>query len=112
MAGEVRIATALNNDYSANAITVTAILALPAVLLCTIPQNLNRKGFLVQNQSAAQIYMVMDDSGGAITPSVVILGGGSAASTQGGDSGFSGNPHHGRIRVYGTTGSQVMAADW
>lgn len=77
------------------------------VVLATIPPTL-RASVEVQNQSAAMVYVVLDDGAAtAGTISVYLLGPGTGANTQGGA--WASNTFKGRVRVYGVTGAQVMA---
>ena len=89
-------------DYSGSAPSIASIcaapLAGPAVAL---------NGFYVQNQSAATLYVVLDDPAGQATPSVMLLAPGAGAGQQGADT--NSLPwFKGRIRVCGPAGSQFM----
>jgi len=99
-------AVALNNDYSANALSLVGL-----TLLNTIPVNAFRIGYLIQNQSTAEVYLAYDD-GVSSTPSVFVLN--PNLSNLGGDiADMTSMPHHGRIRIYGSVSTQrVGAADW
>jgi len=104
-------ANANNVDASAAGQTVTSLLAAGAVLLATMAVNTRRIGFLVQQQSASTVWVVMDD-GGSGTQTTLVLDPAGAAGRQGGSVDMSSCPHSGRIRVYGTSGSQVAVAEW
>lgn len=94
----------LFDDYSANAPVIGSL----GTLLTTIGVNPSRNAAMVQNQSAAVIYVVLDD-GISGTISVIALDPGAAAGRQGGSWDTRPILHKGRIRVYGTAGSQIMA---
>lgn len=98
----VRDAGSDGTDYSSAAASVAAN------LLLTIPANANRNEVWVQNQSASQIQVVVDNgvSGGTV---ILLEGGG--ANTQGAD--WSSTTHKGRVRVFaGSAGLQVGAREW
>ena len=89
-------------DASANPPTIPGALNL----LATVAPG-NRSGFYsIQNQSVNQLTVVLDDGNGN-AQTVFILGVAAGAGQPGGsmDNGMS--AHVGRIRVYGTAGSQV-----
>lgn len=101
----VRPAGSNGIDYS------SAPPALAANLLLTIPINTARNGYVVQNQSADQIQVVMDDGAGG--NATIFLLAGAGADAPGGSLNASGMPHWGRIRAYGpNAGAQVAAHDW
>lgn len=99
-------------DWSINAPSLASL----GTLLQTIPVNPSRRKFFVQNQSATVAYAVFDD-GVSSTPTIVALGAASTAGSQGGYTddaqvvGPSGVIHRGRIRIYGTAGAQIGAAE-
>lgn len=107
-----RLAGAINNDASANGLTVSALTTAGNVLLATLAQNFPRKGYLIQNQSVADVYAVLDDSGGSVAPTVLVVAAGAGADKQGSTYDMTGLPHIGRIRIYGASGAQVALADW
>lgn len=82
-----------------------------AQLLATIALNSNRVGFLIQNQSADQLQVSLDDGAGG---NEVILLLEPAGANAGGDSvDMTGIQHWGRIRVYGpNAGAQCAVAEW
>lgn len=87
-------------DYSANKP------AAAASLLATVPVNSSRASIEVQNQSAEQIQVVLDDGAGN-EESFILLLGGAAAGQQGGD--WRSTTFKGRVRVYGASAAdQVM----
>ncbi|HNB00969.1 MAG TPA: DUF1859 domain-containing protein [Nitrosomonas sp.] len=99
----VRDAGGVGTDYSANAATALAN------LLATIPVSANRNGFYVQNQSANQVQVALDDGAGGAVTYVLLEGGG--ANTQGAD--FESTQHKGRVRIYGSSSTQqVGAREW
>jgi hypothetical protein len=101
----VNAAKSLNNDYS------SAAPSLLANLLCTLPVNAARIGYVVQQQSASLLQVVFDD-GVSSTPTIVLLNP-AAAGTAGDSADMLAMPHYGRIRVYAAVaGVQVGAADW
>lgn len=110
-AGYYWLANGDNDDASANGQTPTSLLAAGAVLLATIAPASRRIGFLVQQQSANVIWVVLDD-GGAGASTTIVLDPAAGANRQGGSLDMSSCPHSGRIRVYGTSGSQVAVAEW
>lgn len=90
-------------DFSANAATIPMS---GFSLLATIPATPGRAGVEIQNQSAGTLQVVRDDGAGA-NQTTILLGPGAGVGTQGG--GWSSSTFKGRIRVYGTSGSQVSA---
>lgn len=86
-------------DFSANAPAITG------TPLVTIPATAGRAYVEVQNQSANQLQLVRDDGQGNNVTSILLAGTG--AGQQGG--GWSSSTFKGRVRVYGTAGSQVSA---
>lgn len=104
-------AVTTSTDYSSAGQTPTTLLAAGAVLLATVPANGLRIGFLVQQQSAGVIWVVLDD-GEDGTPSTIVLDPAAGANRQGGSVDLSSCPHSGQIRVYGATGSQVAVVEW
>ena len=88
-------------DYSANAATVPGGSAL-----VTIPVTSGRNYVEVQNQSAVTLQLVRDDGAGGNVTSIFLASGGGAGS-QG--AGWSSSTFKGRVRVFGTAGSQVAA---
>lgn len=82
-------------------------------LVITIAANTSRKGFFVQNQSAATIQVVLTAAGGSDTTFVLLAPNVSGAGFAGASVDFSGMPHSGEIQVYATnTTDQVAARDW
>ena len=79
-------------------------------LLSTIAENELRAGFFIQSQDVGQLYVVMDDAAGSLTPTIVILDGAGATGHQGGSISMSGMPHMGRIRLYASSSTYQMAA--
>jgi hypothetical protein len=80
--------------------------ALLANLLSTVNVNAARNSIEVQNQSADQIQVVLDDGTGA-NSSIILLASGIGANAQGGD--WQSLTFKGRLRVYGlNAGDQVM----
>lgn len=110
-AGYYWLANANNVDASANGQTAASLLAAGAVLLATVAANAHRIGFLVQQQSANAVWVVLDD-GGSGTATTIVLDPAAGAGRQGGSLDMTSCPHSGRIRVYGTTGAQVSVAEW
>lgn len=95
----------VNADVSSAQPTIPPV---STVVLATIPLNGNRASVEVQNQSAAMVYAVLDDGAAtAGTISVILLLPGTGANTPG--QVWNSNTFRGRVRVYGTTGAQVMA---
>ena len=85
--------------------------ALPGNLLATIPANLSRHGFYVQNQDAADlVYVVFDVDGSGTGQSILVLAPAAVAGGQGGAITFTGMPHTGVIRIFGTNATTKMAA--
>jgi len=90
-------------------------------LLGTLTANPARKGFVVQAQDSAAdcggsgglvngLPVAFDDAGSNTT--VLVVSYAAAKGGQGGSVSWSGMPHTGRIRYYGTAGCQVGAAQW
>jgi hypothetical protein len=99
------IATSPNTDFSVNALSTSGL-----TLLTTMPANPDRKGYIVQNQSAAAIVVEFVNPNGPST--YVILGAGTGANTAGASVDQGGLPHSDTIKVWGAGGSQVSAAQW
>lgn len=102
-------------DYSVNAPSVP-----PAgtSLLATVPAgNLGTGGaartggYFIQNQSANLAYAVFDNGVGA-NLSVLGLPAGTGIDTLGGVLQSGEDPFTGRIRIYGTAGSQICTRVW
>lgn len=110
-AGYYWLANSNNVDASAGGQTPATLLDAGAVLLATVAANAHRIGFLVQQQSANAVWVVLDD-GASSTPTTLVLDPAAGANRQGGSIDMSSCPHSGRIRVYGTSGSQVAVAEW
>lgn len=98
-------AGAIVTDGSANAPVVGSL----GTLLTTIAVNANRRGAIVQNQSVTQAYVVLDD-GASGTITVFSLDPAIGVGRQGGSWDTTPLLHTGRIRVYGTAGAQIGAA--
>jgi hypothetical protein len=105
-----------NTDASANAPSLSGL-----NLLGTLVANTTRKGFVVQTQDnaadcggsgglATGMPVVFDDNGSNTT--VIIVSYAAVKGGQGASVSWSGMPHTGRIRYYGTAGCQVGAAQW
>jgi hypothetical protein len=93
-------------DYSANAVTLGSL-----SLLNTIPPDIGRAGYFIQNHDAADnVYVAYDTGDGSDTPTVLVLAPATAANGQGGTAERSGMPHTGRIRIYGDHSTTKMAA--
>lgn len=107
----IAVANGNNVDASASGQTAASLIAAGASLLATIAANPNRIGYVVQQQSANVIWVVLDD-GLAGTATTIVLDPAAGANRQGGAIDMSSGPHAGRIRVYGTSGSQVAVAEW
>ncbi len=88
-------------DHSANAAAVPG-----SGPLLTITANPRRNAVGVQNQSTATLTLVRDDGAGN-NATILILSPASATGTQGAD--WSSMTFKGRLRVYGTAGSQIAA---
>lgn len=86
-------------DYSVSA-------PLLGTLITTIPANTNRKMCAVQNQSANQIQVVLDDGAGNNEAVILLAAGG--ANVQG--SWFDSEQHKGRVRVYGSGATEQVCA--
>jgi hypothetical protein len=106
----------LNRDASANAASLSGL-----NLLGTLAANGSRKGFVVQAQDTAAdcggsgglangLPVALDD--GSSSTTVLVLAYAALKGGQGGSVSWSGLPHTGRIRYYGTAGCQVGAAQW
>lgn len=81
-----------------------------AQLLLTIAVNANRIGYVIQNQSADQLQVHLDN--GTSGASILLLASG-GANAPGGSLNWDGMPHTGRIRIYGpNAGAQVGAREW
>lgn len=91
-------------DYSANA---TAVPVSGYVLLATIPAKANRNFVEVQNQSQQLIQLVRDDGAGGNTTSLFLA---PATVSSGQGSGWMSDTFKGRLRVYGPSSSQQVAA--
>lgn len=83
-------------DYSVNPATIPMS---GLALLITIPVNLLRYGFGIQNQAATQMQIVRDDGAGANQTTILLPAGNTYTSSA----------FKGRIRIYGAAGSQVSA---
>ena len=105
-----------NTDASANAPSLSGL-----NLLGTLAANPLRRGFIVQVQDTATdcsgsgglangLPVVLDDGGSSLT--VLVLAYATVKGGQGGSISWSGIPHTGRIRYYGTAGCQIGAAQW
>lgn len=93
-------------DYSANAASLSGL-----TLLATIPApSAPRLGYFVQAQCTAGLTVALDDSAGALAPTLVVLAGASSNGGQGGSLTMSGMPHTGRIRIYSSASNCQMAA--
>lgn len=103
---DVEYPAGMGNDWSGSAAAVGTVLA-------TIPANYCRRGFYIQNQSANQIQVVLDD-GASGTPTIVLIAAGGGVNQQGGDWSFTqaGIRHVGRIRICGTVGTQFGAREY
>ena len=88
-------------DHSANAPSLGGL-----NLLSTINANRQRNVVGVQNQSTATLTLARDDGAGA-NLTVLILSPAASAGAQGAD--WSSQTFKGRLRVYGTAGSQIAA---
>lgn len=93
-----RDAGSVGTDFSA-----TPASAL-ANLLTTVAVNANRNEVYVQNQSANQIQVALDDGVGGTVTYILLEGGG--ANTQGAD--FRSTTFKGRLRVYGGSALQQV----
>lgn len=110
-AGLYGLGSADNNDASSAGQTAATLLAAGAVLLATLAPRPRRIGYLVQQQSANIVWVVLDD-GASNTATTIVLDPAAGANRQGGSLDMTSCPHQGRIRVYGTSGSQVAVAEW
>lgn len=96
----VRPAGSTGNDESANKPVALS------TLLGTLAVNSSRNSCEVQNQSAIQLQVRLDDGAGG-EESVILLASGGAVNTQGAS--WKSETFRGRVRVYGTAGTdQVM----
>ena len=75
-------------------------------LLATVNANAKRNAVGVQNQSTATLTLVRDDGAGNNT-TVLILAPAAAAGAQGSD--WTSLSFKGRLRIFGTAGSQIAA---
>lgn len=106
-----------NTDGSANAQSLSGL-----NLLGTIAATAGRLGYIIQTQDTAgncggsggnaNGLVVSFDDGAGGTATNLIVAYASAKGGQGGAITWSGMPHTGRIRYYGTAGCQVGAAQW
>ncbi len=102
------------DDHSASPATIAGLTAASQALLATAPAMAGRSGWFVQNQSAARVFVVLDDGRSAVSDtsdasrSVFILDAGAGANAQGGSMGSQDTGlFWGRIRIYGPAGAQV-----
>lgn len=81
-------------------------------LLATVAANTGRVGgYSIMNESAVTITVAFDDgAGGNVTQ--YVLGPAAAANQQGGYIDSAAGAFRGRIRVYGTAGSNVAIRTW
>lgn len=92
-------------DYSTNAPSLSGL-----TLLATIPANTARLGYFIQSQDTNGLTVVMDDQAGSLTPTIIQLVGAASSNSQGASLSMSGQPHSGRIRIYGSSSAVQMAA--
>jgi len=94
-------------DRSANKPTLLSVLA-------TIPANAARVGFYVQNQSASQLQVVLDQDNTGTDYTVILVDPGNGANGQGADWSMAqaGIRHSARIRVCGTANAQFAAREY
>jgi hypothetical protein len=98
-ATQVQQSGSTGQDFSANAP------ANSANLLATVPVNALRNSIEVQNQSAEQIQVVLDDGAGN-NVSRLLLAPGTGANTQGGD--WQSFTFKGRVRIFGATAADQV----
>lgn len=128
------VSVSVTLDGNGNAVTASNPLAtaLPATfgtdhsrsvpsllnVLATVAPNASRVGFYWQNQSAADIQIVLDHDTSGTNYTVIITATGAApggpGNVQGADNSFAqmGIRHVGQIRICGVAGSQIAVGEY
>lgn len=105
--GNVQLPSGAGTDRSANK---------PALLatLQTIAANAARVGLYVQNQSASQLQVVLDQDNTGTDYTVILVDPGNGANGQGADWSMAqaGIRHVARIRICGTAGAQFASREY
>lgn len=105
--GNVQLPSGAGTDRS---VTKPALLTT----LATVAANAARVGLYVQNQSASQLQVVLDQDNTGTDYTVILVDPGNGANGQGADWSMAqaGIRHVTRIRICGTTGAQFAAREY